>query len=294
MQGVNILKNEGIVKNEFLLLVLGKITMTERKLRAGYYNLNSTMSLWDVFNNLRKGMVIQYAITIPEGSTLEDIKLKLENKRLMDDESWKLVKDKNFLESLGINSPSLEGYLYPDTYNFAKGTDPENIFKMMVEKLRENFSAPLMQKAEKTDMTENEVLTLASIIEREAGVDEERPLISAVYHNRLRKKMPLQADPTAIYGMKKSGREITRSDLKRRTPYNTYVINGLPPGPIASPGIKSIKAAIDPADVNYIYFVSKNDGTHHFSSTPEEHLEAVILYQKNKEDNAKNPKEKTN
>ncbi|MBI4710811.1 MAG: endolytic transglycosylase MltG, partial [Nitrospirae bacterium] len=143
--------------------------------------------------------------------------------------------------------------------------------------------------AEKIGMSENEVLTLASIIEKEARVDEERDMISAVYHNRLKKNMRLQADPTSIYGVEKMGEEITRRDLKRRTPYNTYVIKGLPPGPIAAPGIKSIRAALYPADVKYLYFVSKNDGTHHFSVTDEEHLEAVAAYRKavNKENEEK-------
>ena len=152
-------------------------------------------------------------------------------------------------------------------------------------------------------MSEREVLTLASIIEKEALFNRERPLISAVYHNRLKKKMRLQADPTVVYGIKRMQDGITRADLKRVTPYNTYVIYGLPPGPIASPGIKSIKAALYPADVEYMYFVSKNDGTHYFSKTGTEHLKAVMLYQrrnrlapstgKNKENEAKNEKQKT-
>jgi len=133
-------------------------------------------------------------------------------------------------------------------------------------------------------MTENEVLTLSSIIEKEAVIDAERPLISAVYHNRLRKKMQLQADPTAIYGIKTSREKITRNDLLRKTPYNTYQIKGLPPGPIASPGLKSITAALYPADVPYLYFVSLDDRTHQFSTTDKEHVEAVKLYRKRQQE----------
>lgn len=279
-EGINILREEGIIKNDFLLLLLGRITMTDRKLRAGYYYLSASMGLWDVFNRLRKGLIIEYTITLQEGATLEDIKSKLIDKGLIDEESWKLVEDKDFLASLGIKAPSLEGYLYPDTYNLAKGMKTGNILRIMVERLREKIEDSLMKRAKKLGMSENEVLTLASIIEKEAKIDEERPLISAVYHNRLRKKMPLQADPTAIYGVKKNSEKITKSDLRRHTKYNTYAIKGLPPGPIASPGIKSIKAALYPADANYLYFVSKNDGTHHFSHTGEEHLKAVMLYQR--------------
>ncbi len=279
--GISILKKEEIIKNEFVFLILSRITRTDRRLRAGYYNLNTSMSPWEVFDHLRKGMIIQYAITVPEGSTLEDIKLKLKSLNLIDDNSWQLVTSKDFLAFLNVDAPSLEGYLYPDTYNLAKGADPKDIFRMMIQKLRENFDQSLKEKAKKLGMNENEILTLASIIEKEAQVDSERPIISAVYHNRLKKKMRLQADPTVVYGIKRISDGITRSDLRRDTPYNTYVKEGLPPGPIASPGIKSIKAALYPADVGYIYFVSKNDGTHYFSRTSEEHMNAVMLYQRN-------------
>jgi UPF0755 protein len=152
----------------------------------------------------------------------------------------------------------------------------------MVNRLRENFNDTLRERAHELNMNEREVITLASIIEHEAIYDRERPIISAVYHNRLSKKMRLQADPTVVYGIKRMQDGITRSDLRRKTSYNTYVIKGLPPGPISSPGIKSIRAALYPADVDYIYFVSKNDGTHHFSKTGEEHLKAVMLYQRRK------------
>ena len=279
--GISILKKEGIIKNEFVFFILSRIARTDRRLRAGYYNLNASMSHWEVFDHLRKGMIIQYAITISEGSTLEDIKLKLKSLNLIDDNSWQLVTSKDFLAFLNVDAPSLEGYLYPDTYNLAKGADPKDIFRMMIQKLRENFDQSLKEKAKKLGMNENEILTLASIIEKEAQVDSERPIISAVYHNRLKKKMRLQADPTVVYGIKRISDGITRSDLRRDTPYNTYVKEGLPPGPIASPGIKSIKAALYPADVGYIYFVSKNDGTHYFSRTSEEHMNAVMLYQRN-------------
>jgi UPF0755 protein len=155
----------------------------------------------------------------------------------------------------------------------------------MVQRLRERFDQTLKKRAAEIGMSENEVLTLASIIEKEAFFDNERPLISAVCHNRLKKNIKLQVDPTVVYGIRTYLQFITKEDLKRRTPYNTYVINGLPPGPIASPGLKSIKAALYPAKVNYLYFVSKNDGSHYFSRTNEEHSKAVMLYQRNNENN---------
>lgn len=279
-EGIRILKKEGFIKNEILFLVLGRLTMMDRRLRAGYYNLNTSMTPWEVFETLWKGRIVQFAITIPAGSTLEDIREKFLKAGLIDEESWQLVYDPDFLKTLGVDAPSLEGYIFPDTYNFAKGMGPEDIFKLMVQRMRENFDQSMRKRAEELGMSENEVLTLASIIEKEAIFDRERPLISAVYHNRLKRGMKLQADPTVLYGVKKKGRRIGYRDLRRETPYNTYVINGLPPGPIASPSRESIKAALYPAPVDYLFFVSKNDGTHYFSRTVDEHERAVTIYQR--------------
>jgi UPF0755 protein len=186
-----------------------------------------------------------------------------------------LAFSETFLDDLDIDGRSLEGYLYPQTYRFSKGTKPRTVLKIMVQKLREEFSEDFEKRAHQMGWTENEVLTMASIIEKEAVIDSERAIISAVYHNRLKKGMPLQADPTAIYGVKSSRKRITRDDLRRKTEYNTYVIQGLPPGPIASPGIKSIKAALAPAKVPYVFFVAKNDRSHYFSTTLSQHNAAV-------------------
>jgi UPF0755 protein len=280
-KGIDILLDNGILNNKFALLLLGKITGSEKLLKPGYYYLSSSMSPLQIFDDLIKGKTIQYSVTIPEGSTLKDIKKRLVDLKLMDDDGWQLAYDEDFLSSLNINAPTIEGYLYPDTYSFSKGTAPEIIFKIMVQRLREIYNEPLRARAKELNMTENDVLTLASIIEKEAVFDSERPLISAVYHNRLKKNMKLQADPTVLYGVKRRWKRIRYKDLKRSTPYNTYVIKGLPPGPIASPGEKSIRAALYPADVTYMFFVSKNDGTHYFSSSGEEHVKAVNFYQVN-------------
>lgn len=280
IQGLNILQKEGIIKNKGILLFLGRLTAIDRRLRAGYYNFNTSMSPLDIFKKLRDGEIIEHIITIPEGSNLNDIKAAFANTGLFNDESWKLVYDREFINSIGIKAPSLEGYLFPDTYNFTKGAKPKDILKIMHDRLKEKYDTKLRMRAEEIGMSENEVLTLASIIEREARLDSERAVISAVYHNRLKIDMKLQADPTVNYGTERAGDMTKIVDLKNVTPYNTYVIKGLPPGPIASPGIKSIKAALFPADVDYLFFVSKNDGTHYFSKTGEEHVEAVALYRK--------------
>ncbi len=295
-QGLHILEEHGIITSPFPFLVMSRITGNDRALKAGYYFLSPSMSPVEIFKDLIEGRTIQYTITIPEGADLEDIKRKLFSTGLVDEESWKLTTDPEFLASLDIDAPSLEGYLYPDTYNFPKGTEPRTIFRMMVQRMREYFNDELRERAEELGMNENEVLTLASIIEKEVIYDSERPLISAVFHNRLKENMRLQADPTVLYGIDRKKRwiRIRYRDLKRKTPYNTYVIKGLPPGPIASPGIKSIRAALYPADVDYLYFVAKNNGRHHFSRTNKEHWEAVINYQLNGRDKRKKREEKAN
>jgi UPF0755 protein len=276
--GLNILKSEGIIENDFIFLLFGKVSGIETKLRSGYYNLSKSMSPWDIFSKLKNGEIVEHKVRLVEGSDLDDLKQELINAGLIDDTSWELVSNTKLLSSLNVDAPTLEGYIYPDTYRFAKGEKAENIFRIMVSRMRQKFDQPLRKRAEELSMSENEVLTLASIIEKEAFLDSERPLISAVYHNRLKRKMKLQADPTVTYGTDRSGYRISKKDLSRKTEYNTYSIKGLPPGPIASPSIKSIRAALFPADVKHLFFVSKNNGSHHFSATGKEHYEAVALY----------------
>ncbi len=280
-EGLRLIEKGGVIEDRLALRFLGKITGSDKHLKPGYYNLSSSMSPVEIFDTLIEGRTIQFTVTIPEGSALTDIKKKFMDLGLIDEGSWGLVNDSVFIAGLGINAPSLEGYLFPDTYKFPKGSTPEAVLRQMVRRLEDVFGPSLQKKAEALGMTRNEVLTMASIIEKEAVFDIERPIISGVYHNRLKKRMRLQADPTVLYGLGKSEKRIRYRDLRRKTPYNTYVIRGLPPGPIASPGGKSIRAALYPDDVDFLFFVSKNDGTHHFSKTNREHARAVALYQKN-------------
>ncbi|MEW6571528.1 MAG: endolytic transglycosylase MltG [Nitrospirota bacterium] len=283
-QVIDILSKEEILTDKNLFLVLGRLTGMDRKIRAGYYSIYGSMNLLDLFRIFRRGQIIEYEITIVEGDSLTEIANKMSEKRIVSEKDfWRLASDKDFLFLYDIGAPTFEGYLFPDTYKIPKGMSPEESIGMMIGRMREKFSDKLIARAAELGLSENEVLTLASIIEKEAVTDGERPIISAVYHNRLKKKIPLQADPTAIYGIKSSKKKITSSDLRRKTPYNTYVVNGLPPGPIASPGLKSIIAALHPAQVPYIYFVSNNDGTHQFSVTAEEHAAAVKAYREKKE-----------
>lgn len=291
-EAVEILSNEKLIRDKNIFLLIGILTGSDKKIRAGYYSIWGPMSPLDIFKTIRKGQIIEYEIKIVEGDSLLEIADKLSRSGIITREDFiKLSKDPDFLASYNIETTSIEGYIFPDTYKIPKGIRPEDAIGSMIDRMRKKYSDELLSRTAEMGMTENEVLTLASIIEKEAVVDSERPLISAVYHNRLKKKMRLQADPTAIYGIKSFREKIIKSDLRRKTPYNTYVFKGLPPGPIASPGLKSIIAALYPADVPYLYFVSKDDITHQFSKTAEEHLKAVKLYREWKNESRNNKKE---
>ncbi len=286
-QAVDILSDQKLIRDKKIFLLLGRLTGADRKIRAGFYSIWSNMSPWDIFKIIRKGRIIEYEVKVLEGDSLPEIAAAFSKAGVATyDEVMTISKDREFLSSYKIEAPSIEGFIFPDTYMIAKGVKAKDAIGIMIDRMREKYSGKLSAEAEKMGMTETEVLTLASIIEKEAVVDSERPLISAVYHNRLHKQMLLQADPTSIYGIKSSKEKITKADLQRKTPYNTYVINGLPPGPIASPGLKSIIAALNPANVPYLYFVSNNDGTHIFSVTLGQHTEAVKAYRDKKKLNA--------
>lgn len=284
-----LLKKEGIISKVYVFDLLGRVAGITKKVRAGYYSLSPNMPMIEVLKALKNGNIIEYSLTIPEGITIEDIADILDKTGIAKGQDFiSIAHDSGFIKSLGLDADpelvsGLEGYLFPDTYLLPKGITTQEIAERMVNRFREAITPEIENRAKELGFTIREVITLASIIEREARVDSERTLVSAVYHNRLKKGMPLQADPTAIYGRKRLNEKITRKDLRSKSPYNTYRIRGLPPGPIANPGIKSIKAALYPADVDYLYFVSKNDGTHHFSSTDLEHSDAVIKYQRERQ-----------
>ncbi len=280
-QVINALTEKGMKRDHNLFHFLGVLTGIDKELKAGYYIFRNGISPLEIFQKLFRGEMIQYRVTIIPGSTLWDIASTLESHHIMRrDEFFKLAYDRIFLDSLEIKAPSIEGYLFPDTYQFPKGISPEKAIEITVNNLRKHYPSDFSSKADTLDMNENQILTLASIIETEAVLDRERAIISAVFHNRLKKGLPLQADPTSVYGIKSYREGITRKDLRNNTPYNTYRINGLPPGPISTPSIKSIFAAMNPVHVSYLYFVSKHDGTHHFSKTFLEHRYAISRYRK--------------
>jgi UPF0755 protein len=278
------LQKEGIIRYRGYFQIIGRIQGLSRKVRTGFYGLNTNMSLWEVLDILRKGRIIEYEVVVPEGYNLYQIGWILAKTPLIREphEFIDLVKNKNYVHSLGVQADTLEGYLFPDTYFLPKGTRLEDIPKKMVQRYKAVFGEGYRERAQSIGMSEHQVLTLASIIEKEAKVASERKLISAVYHNRLKKGMRLQADPTAVYGTKAWITQVTKEDLKRRSPYNTYLHRGLPPGPIANPGEGSILAALYPEDVDYLFFVAQGDGSHYFSTDFGSHEKAIGRYRANK------------
>jgi UPF0755 protein len=275
------LSDLGLIRSGLAIRILGRLAGIEEEIKSGEYGFRGDVSPYRVIRDLVEGRVVLYEVTIPEGYNLWGIARRMESAGIIKEEEFlEAAFDRTLLDELGIGAPSAEGYLFPDTYRFPKHASARDLIREMVRNLRMHYDDKMRRRAEELGMSEREVLTLASIIEKETGNRDERPLISAVFHNRLRRGMPLQADPTSVYGVKDQSEGITRDDLQRESPYNTYRIRGLPPGPIASPGLDSIRAALYPADVDYLYFVSKHNGRHHFSKTREEHLRAVRLYRK--------------
>lgn len=281
-EAVRLLEREKLIRDAGLFNVMARVTGLPKRLRPGLYVFSGRHNQWSVFRAINRGRVKIWTVTIAPGENLDVIEKKISSTGLVNATEFRtLVRDEAFMRTLGVNSVSLEGYLYPETYNFSRGISAREMLSQMVRRTRA-VTAPLMESARALGLDEDRLLTMASIIEKEAYLSSEASTISAVYHNRLRMGMRLQADPTVVYGIKPQSEGITRSDLKRETPYNTYVIKGLPLGPIASPGRVAMEAAVDPEDVPYIYFVSNNDGSHVFSSSLKEHERAVRAYRARK------------
>ena len=276
------LQDRRLIKNKTLFMLWARLMGYSRQIKAGEYALSPTMSPVEILEKLRKGMIMTHPVTIPEGFNMEQIALLLEEKGLVDKEAFLgLAKDPATVIRFGVSGPSLEGYLYPDTYHFGRGVSSMSILETMVHHFWEVVH-PYTKSLDKAGLEMEEVVILASIVEKETGLAEERPTIASVFLNRLKRGMRLASDPTVIYGLDAFDGNLRKADLSKKTPYNTYVIRGLPPGPIANPGLESIKAVIFPEQTDYLYFVSKNDGSHHFSKTLSEHNRAVETYQKKK------------
>jgi UPF0755 protein len=270
----------GVVRSPRFLVFLGKLTGRDRRVQAGELAFHTGMSPLQALEALAHGRAVLHSVTFPEGFTARQMGEALAAAGLADAGCFAaLAGSAAFARSLGVPAPGLEGFLYPDTYAWPRGSSEEDIIRRMHSRFREVFDEGMRRRARAAGLSEMEVVTLASIIERETGSPSERRLVAGVFANRLRRGYKLQSDPTVIYGIPGFSGDLTRGDLARDTPWNTYTRAGLPAGPIANPGRESLEAALAPADTPYLYFVARGDGTHEFAGTLAEHNRNVSRYQ---------------
>lgn len=263
---------------------LGRLTRQWKRIKAGEYEVSPAMTPIEILATITSGISVKHPITVREGENMYEIAADLAQKSLASkDRILSLCKDRQFMISVGVTdpkAPSLEGYLYPETYFLNRAMTPEEILRLMVKKFMTIWTSANEARAAELKLTQHQVVTLASIIEKETGAQAERPLISSVFHNRLRKRMRLQSDPTTIYGIWETYKgNIHRSDLLNPTPYNTYTVAALPIGPISNPGKAALSAALYPSTSEYLFFVSHNDGTHEFTRSLADHNRAVQRFQ---------------
>lgn len=280
----DILYDNGLIINKIIFRYVAKNMEADSSLKAGKYNLNTGMDLEELIKVLSKGTKNENTVrfTIPEGFEIKQVAEKLSEEGIIDAERFlELVSSKKnfedkfaFLKELDEDQ-SLEGFLFPSTYEIYKDSSEEVIIEKMLAEFEKIYNKDVAPKLDEMDMTLNEVVTLASIVEREGKLDSERPLMSAVFHNRLDIEMPLQSCATVQYILGERKEVLTNEDTSTPSPYNTYIHKGLPPGPIASPGEASLIAAVNPADVDYLFFVlTGEDGSHTFTTNYNDHLNA--------------------
>lgn len=278
------LESQRLIKNSKLFVLMSKYLKYDRRLLSGYYELNKNMNMIDIMKHINSGKQVMSKFTIAEGKNIYEIANYLEAENFTSKEEFlKLCHDKEILQKYNIPAESVEGYIFPSTYYIVKGNSARVLLTLTIDSLFKQF-ADFEEKAKRLGYTLHEVLTMASIIEKEMGPLDDPKIISSVYYNRLRINMKLQADPTTIYAMTlQKGDAIDKPNLRRADllmshPYNTYTANSLPPGPICSSGVKAIEAALNPANTDYIFFVADGTGKHAFSKTYEEHLKNIDKY----------------
>ncbi len=270
------LGNSGLGFNSPLLFLSAKLLGIDRKIIPGRYDFQKGITFSGLLKKLSKNEISSIEVTIPEGYNLYQIASILKRETGLDSLLFvKAASDTSLIHRLGLDSKNLEGYLFPDTYRLFWKMEPEKVIELMVDEFKKIIDISFPLQLRNFNFSLSQLVTLASLVEAEARIDNERPLISAVYHNRLKIGMPLQCDPTVIYALGGLSRPLNHKDLEVDSPYNTYKHPGLPPGPINNPGKASILAALFPADVNYLYFVAKGDGSHVFSVDLEEHNRAI-------------------
>ncbi len=282
----HILSEAGLIHDDFRFRLLAKITRLSAKLQAGEFLLATEKKPVQVLEALSVARPVQHRLTVVEGSRAEEIaKIFAEDDWCDEEEFLQLMTDPELLLSLGLEEgTSLEGYLFPDTYYLTRSiSDARSLIRMMVARFQKVWEeVEVLYKSTGKSLSRHETVILASVVEKETGAPEERPRIASVFLNRLQRGMKLQSDPTVIYGITGFSGNLTRKDLRTPSPYNTYVLPALPQGPICSPGKAALEAVVQPVSEKYLYFVSKNNGTHHFSKTLKEHNRAVWKYQKNR------------
>tara|TARA_B100000925_G_scaffold87749_1_gene63218 strand:- start:10046 stop:11080 length:1035 start_codon:yes stop_codon:yes gene_type:complete len=275
------LSKENFISSPVIFFRLSKVKNILTSFKVGHFSIKPGMNMTEIIQLLTTGVGKSIRVTIQEGKNLYEISKILSKKNVIKsaERFISLTKSNSLTKKLGIKSINLEGYLYPDTYNFPPQSESEYVISKMVK----NFFNKIKNVKIKTDkFTLNEIVILSSIVEKETGASFERPIIAGVFINRLKKKMRLQSDPTTIYGIYESfNGNLKKKHLRQKTDYNTYKINGLPVGAISNPGIDSIKAVLNPTNHNYLYFVSQNDGTHIFTTNYRDHQAAVNKWQKN-------------
>jgi UPF0755 protein len=267
-----------------LFAFYGRLRGEANRIQAGTYRFNDAMTGGEILRKLVAGDVYVRPFVLPPGYSMYQAAELLEQQGYFSREAFlRECRNREVLRSLGIEGESAEGYLYPATYNVADGMNEAALLREMVAEFQKRCRSRFETRVRNSGMTWGEVLTLASMIEKEAVRPEERERISSVFHNRLKLKMRLQSDPTSVYGVRAFGGKVSGGDVRRRSRYNTYVVDGLPPGPIGNPGEEAIEAALSPLSTPFLYFVARNDGTHHFSETLKEHNRAVTKYLKSPE-----------
>jgi len=279
------LQDEKLIKSAFYFKLAAKIKGCENKVKFGEYKISPKNSTLAILNQIVEGRVYMHLVTIPEGFTIGQITERLSKEKIVNkDEFLDLAKNNTTIEINGNRPPTLEGYLFPDSYFFPKGMSAAEVINVFVGKFNEKI-VPLYEEAKKQNkklMPLDDIIKLASIVEAEARLDKERPVIASVYYNRLNKKILLQCDATIQYVLEKRKININYADLAIDSPYNTYLYPGLPPTPIGNPGLASVKAVLYPENTQYFYFVRNDkagDGSHIFSRTYDEHLKAIDKYQ---------------
>jgi UPF0755 protein len=272
-----------VVRDEFTLQAALRWTGNARALKAGEYRFDRPMTAVEVVDKLAKGDIYTRRLTFPEGLTIAEMAKIYEAREFGAAKDFaEAARNASLIRDVDPEAMDLEGYLFPETYSMPRGLKADRLVAMMVDRFKATYTDALREQARAQNLSTRQVVTLASLVEKETGKGEERPLVAAVYRNRMRIGMGMQADPTVVYALQKAGRydgNIRREDLAFDSPYNTYRYRGLPPGPIAAPGRASLEAALNPATADYLYFVSRNDGSHVFAATLDEHNANVREFQ---------------